>query len=270
MRVVCAGDCGVDRYVDLDVDRPGGKTLNTAVTARRIFDPDDRVEVVTVLGRDPESGLVTEALARFGLSGSIRRGPGRTSVQYIDRAPSGEKIFLRYDQGVLAGHRIDADARRRIAACDLLVTPLYAEIHDFFDSVIEAPSAGLRAVDFSDLDDFGRGVDVVERYGDRFDIGFFGLQVADRALTAALEQLARRRGKLFVVTFGPDGSLAVGGDRRRAQPALAVDQIVDTTGAGDVFAAGFLQEYCTSRDVPASLATGARVAAESIQRVGAF
>ncbi len=178
MKVVCAGDCGVDRYVDLDVDRPAGKTLNTAVTARRIFDPDDRVEVVTVLGRDPESGLVTEALARFSLSGSIRRGPGRTSVQYIDRAPSGEKIFLRYD--------------------------------------------------------------------------------------------ARRRGKLFVVTFGPDGSLAVGGDRRRAQPALAVDQIVDTTGAGDVFAAGFLQEYCTSRDVPASLAAGARIAAESIQRVGAF
>ena len=270
MKVVCAGDCGVDRYVDLGVDRPGGKTLNTAVTVRRLFDPDDRVEVVTVLGTDTEAALVSEALARHGLSGSVSRRPGRTSIQYIDRAPSGEKIFLRYDQGVLAGHGIDADARTYIAACDLLVTPLYAEIHDFFDSVIAAPSAGLRAVDFSDLADFERGVDVVERYGDRFDIGFFGLQVADRALTAALEQLARRRGKLFVVTLGPGGSLAVGGARRCAQPALAVDQIVDTTGAGDVFAAGFLQEYCTSRDLPASLAAGARVAAESIQRVGAF
>ena len=172
MKVVCAGDCGVDRYVDLGVDRPGGKTLNTAVTARRLFDPDGRVEVVTVLGTDTEAALVSEALARHGLSGSVSRRPGRTSIQYIDRAPSSEKIFLRYDQGVLAGHRIDADARTRIAACDLLVTPLYAEIHDFFDSVIAAPSAGLRAVDFSDLADFERGVDVVERYGDRFDIAY--------------------------------------------------------------------------------------------------
>ena len=114
----------------------------------------ERRRLVVALGGEPRE--------RLGLSGSIRRGPGRTSVQYIDRAPSGEKIFLRYDQGVLAGHRIDAEARRRIAACDLLVTSLYAEIHDFFDSVIEAPSAGLRAADFSDPADFGRGVDVVE------------------------------------------------------------------------------------------------------------
>ena len=270
MRVVCAGDCGVDRYVDLGVDRPGGKTLNTAVTARRVFGAEDRVEVVTVLGTDTESDLVREALVRHGLTGSVARRSGPTSIQYIDHAPTGEKIFLRYDQGVLAGHRIDAEARARIAACDLLVAPLYAEIQDFFESVIEAPSVGLRAVDFSDLEDFEPGLDAVEGHIDRFDIGFFGLRAADGALIDALAHLAHRRRRLFVVTLGPDGSLAVGGAARCVQPADAVTKVIDTTGAGDVFAAGFLAEYCATRDVPASLAAGARVAAESIQRLGAF
>jgi sugar/nucleoside kinase (ribokinase family) len=45
---------------------------------------------------------------------------------------------------------------------------------------------------------------------------------------------------------------------------------VDTTGAGDTFAAGFLREYWASRDVARSLARGAEEAAIAVQRVGAF
>jgi len=80
--------------------------------------------------------------------------------------------------------------------------------------------------------------------------------------------LARLRRKLFIVTLGADGSLAVGGaDRIRCQ-AVPVPAVVDTTGAGDVFSAGFLREHCRSRDVAAGLQAGSRVAAESIQRIG--
>ena len=50
---------------------------------------------------------------------------------------------------------------------------------------------------------------------------------------------------------------------------MAVDEVVDTTGAGDAFAAGFLSQYCYGKDVSASLKNGASLAAGVIQRIGA-
>ena len=66
MNIVCAGDCGVDRYVDLGVDRPGGKTLNTAVTARRLFDPADRIAVVTAASLAAGAHAAAESIRRIG------------------------------------------------------------------------------------------------------------------------------------------------------------------------------------------------------------
>jgi sugar/nucleoside kinase (ribokinase family) len=46
--------------------------------------------------------------------------------------------------------------------------------------------------------------------------------------------------------------------------------VVDTTGAGDTFAAAFLSEYVRSKNVARSLNRGAEEAAATVQRVGAF
>jgi sugar/nucleoside kinase (ribokinase family) len=113
-------------------------------------------------------------------------------------------------------------------------------------------------------------VSIVERYREGFHIGFFGLSASDGALIDALEKRARHQRQLFVVTLGEDGSLVLGGAKCVSCPAVAVAQVMDTTGAGDTFAAGFLREYAVSRDPARSLARGAEEAAVSVQRVGAF
>lgn len=270
MRVTGVGDCGVDRYLNLNRDRPGGITLNFAVNAKRIFPPTDTVGVITALGTDPESRLVRRAIERFDLEACLTEIEGATSIQYIDREPSGEKIFVRYEQGVLGDYRVGPREREVIARSDVLMAVVYSQIEGFFDSVMESPSPGLRAVDFSDLAGVSGGVGLVERYIDRFHVGFFGLTADDGHLIDHLERVARRSGRLFVVTLGAEGSLALGGEERITCPAVPVQQVVDTTGAGDTFAAGFLSEYCTSRRGRESLQRGAEKAAESIQQVGAF
>jgi len=270
VRITGVGDCGVDRYLDLRTDRPGGITLNFAVNAKRLFPAGDTVGVVTALGTDPEAALVRHALGATGLEACITTIGGATSLQCIDRQPSGEKIFVRYEEGVLRDYRVGPREREVIARSDVLMAVVYAQIEGFFDSVMESLSPGLRAVDFGDLVDVTGGSGLVERYLERFDVGFFGLTAADVDLVDRLERLAREGRRLFVVTLGAAGSLALGGERRIACPALQVPKVVDTTGAGDAFAAGFLSEYARARRVSESLARGAAAAADAVQRLGAF
>ena len=80
---------------------------------------------------------------------------------------------------------------------------------------------------------------------------------------------AARRVPLLVVTRGEQGAVAVRGDSRTDVPAEPVERIVDTTGAGDLFAAGFLVGLAQERSIADSLRMGAIAAAEVISHYGA-
>ena len=73
----------------------------------------------------------------------------------------------------------------------------------------------------------------------------------------------------LVVTRGAAGALAVRGGERVDVPAEPVREVVDTTGAGDLFAAGFLYGEATDKSLAQSLRLGAICAAEIIQHYGA-
>ncbi|MEA3082187.1 MAG: hypothetical protein QOD54_1855 [Sphingomonadales bacterium] len=73
----------------------------------------------------------------------------------------------------------------------------------------------------------------------------------------------------LVVTRGAAGALAVRGSERADVPAEPIDELVDTTGAGDLFAAGFLYGEATGKTLGQSLRLGAICAAEIIQHYGA-
>ena len=72
-----------------------------------------------------------------------------------------------------------------------------------------------------------------------------------------------------VVTSGPEGAVAIENGERIAIPAAPVNEVVDTTGAGDLFAAGFLTARCKGVTLERCLWTGAIAAAEIIQHYGA-
>jgi sugar/nucleoside kinase (ribokinase family) len=74
---------------------------------------------------------------------------------------------------------------------------------------------------------------------------------------------------LLVVTRSGKGAVAVEGGERVDVPAEPVAEIVDTTGAGDLFAAGFLTGRAQGRSNPVNLRMGAIAAAEVISHYGA-
>jgi sugar/nucleoside kinase (ribokinase family) len=80
---------------------------------------------------------------------------------------------------------------------------------------------------------------------------------------------ASARVPLLVVTRGEHGAVAVRGSERAQVAAERVERIVDTTGAGDLFAAGFLTGHSQGRSLEDSLRMGAIAAAEVISHYGA-
>ena len=72
-----------------------------------------------------------------------------------------------------------------------------------------------------------------------------------------------------VVTRSEKGCLVVGADGTEAVPAFPVERVVDTTGAGDLFAAGFLAGLARGADDRTCGRLGALAAAEVIQHLGA-
>jgi sugar/nucleoside kinase (ribokinase family) len=74
---------------------------------------------------------------------------------------------------------------------------------------------------------------------------------------------------VLVVTRSEKGAMALVGEERVEVPAEPISRVVDTTGAGDLFAAGFLHGQAKGLGIEASLKLGAICAAEIIQHYGA-
>ena len=87
-------------------------------------------------------------------------------------------------------------------------------------------------------------------------------------LSDCVAELSAKIGTL-VITRGAAGSLAVEKDGMIEIDAARVARVVDTTGAGDLFAAGFLSVRCRGGDLRRCLEAGALCAAEVISHFGA-
>jgi len=74
--------------------------------------------------------------------------------------------------------------------------------------------------------------------------------------------------KKIAMTTGAEGAYYFHGKSVAHQPAQKITHVIDTTGAGDNFAAGFLDQYLLNKTIEEALAQGNARAAEVIQQLG--
>ena len=79
----------------------------------------------------------------------------------------------------------------------------------------------------------------------------------------------KQLGKLIVVTRGKKGSIAINKDEVVECDIQKNIKIVDLTGAGDLFAAGFLHGYVNKSSIHESLQKGTEMSSKIIQKIGA-
>ena len=152
-----------------------------------------------------------------------------------------------------------------------------AEPRAAMEAAIDAARAAGTKVAFTLSDSFciSRHRDVFVRLIDegKIDILFANAaeitELAGEAEFEAAVAAVAPRVPVLVVTRGADGATAVAGDERAEVAAEPIARLVDTTGAGDLFAAGFLVGQARGLGLAVSLKLGAIAAAEVIQHYGA-
>ena len=150
----------------------------------------------------------------------------------------------------------------------------------------EAKNAVLKAFDAAHA--AGRLVSItlsdsfcVDRYRDEFralirdkvDI-LFGNEAEIKSLyqVDSFDQEAeavRKEAKIAALTRSEKGSVVIKGSETHAVPAAPVSKIVDTTGAGDLYASGFLHGFTHGKPLAECARLGGIAAAEIISHVGA-
>lgn len=219
---------------------PGGKGANQAVAAARAGGD------VTFLAR-----VGDDLFGRQALEGFRQDGIDVGHVICDDKSPSGVALIFVDDEGensigVASGANgelsiADIDvAKPVIASADIVLMQLETPLETIHHAATVASAAGvpviLNPAPAQPLsDDLLRCIAILTPNESEAEL-LTGIQVSDvSSAMKAAESLLAKGVKTVIITLGAKGAVVVGSQFRRHVPAFSVAEIVDTTGAGDVF-----------------------------------
>lgn len=228
-----------------------------------------RAKYVGVTGTDENGRRLRSTMAGYQVDMTdavIRDVPNQFAVIIVDES-TGERIVLwdRDERLQLRPREVPAEA---IAAARLV------HIDDVDQgAAIEAAKLG-RAANVPVTSDIDRLTDRTEELVAAVSIPIFAEHVplalsGKKDPESALREMRRRHDGLLCVTLGPQGALALDGDRAIHVPAFRINA-VDTTGAGDVFRGGFIYGLIQRWPTEQVLRFANAAAAVSCTRLGAL
>lgn len=260
LRFAAVGDNCIDRFrPPVSKSLVGGNAVNVAVQLARLGQMSFYFGAV---GPD-EAGRWTRALLlQNGVDVTrLKERPGITAYTEIDVLASGERVFVQEDFGVCAGYRPDE------ADIDVLKTMDHVHIGWMDDG--GALRRTLAAAGVSISQDVSVNADPANLGTGGLAIAFASAGNENGAADAQLGRLLGDGVPLAVVTAGNKGSFASDG-MDRFEAGIRPVEVVDTTGAGDSFIAGFLVARIAGKPLPDCLAAGREQAALTCTHVGGF
>lgn len=244
---------------------PGGQVASTVVACQHW---GMRTRYVGKLGDDTAATLHREAFARAGVETQIITVSGGASPQSLILVDGGGErtVLCRRDERlILQPSDLDRDWIVNARA-------LHVDGHDTAAATLAAGwarEAGIPVI--ADLDEIYPGVEELIENIDYLIVSrdFPCRLMAESDLEKALQQMQRRYGcVLTAATLGEEGVLAWDGAHFHRTPAYAV-RVVDTTGAGDIFHAGFIHGLLQGWPLDRQLDFACAAAALNCTAVGA-
>ena len=290
MRIACIGECMVElsELPGGTLTRGyGGDTLNTAVYLARL---GAEVDYCTVLGDDPFSDEMLAGWQAEGVGTSlVLRLPGRLPGLYLIRRDArGERSFF-YWRGEAPARQLlelpgsDAIAKALAACGQLYLSGITLSLYSaagrerLFATLQQARARGVRVAFDTNFRprgwpdrDLARAV-----YGRAFaeaDLVLASTEDLELLFDTARppELLARAADREIVLKLAEPACKVLVAGRELLVPAQPVADVVDTTAAGDSFAAGYLAARLAGADPEAAARAGHRLAGAVIRHQGAL
>ena len=259
-RLAAVGDNCIDRFqAPVGETYVGGNAINVAVQLALLGHQSFYFGAV---GRDRDGAQVRQLLEQNGVRlDGLKERDVNTAYTDIGITPDGDRVFLYEDFGACAGYRPDAE--------DLALLKTMDHVHIGWLDDGGALRRALAAEGVSVSQD-------VSVNAAPADLGVEGLNIAfgsggdgDQDAERLADGFLSRGAKLAVVTRGALGSLAIDGTELVSTGSRPVD-VVDTTGAGDSFIAGFILAHLQGRPLIERLEAGRDLAARTCTHVGGF
>jgi 2-dehydro-3-deoxygluconokinase len=267
-----------------------GDTLNTAWYARACFSAQWSVDYCTALGDDVMSGEMIAFFQEAGIGTTwVRRIRGKSPGLYMISLRDGERSFSYWRESS-AARQLAADPdflRQAIESADVVyfsgITLAILSRDDADTLLAEArrakASGKLVAFDpnirprlWSGYDEMhatiSEGARAASLVLPSFDdeAAHFG----DGSIEATIERYRALGVRDIVVKNGADGATLDFDGAASFVPAEKVEQVVDTTSAGDSFNGAFLARYLETKDANAAARFAAKVAARVVSEHGAL
>lgn len=253
-----------DVFYGTDIIRPGGEALNFAAHASR-FDEMD-VTLLGILGKDKYAEAIMNAVSELKINKQYirfdERYPTANNMTYLTE--KGDRYYKEdswngriLDNIVLNETEIDL-----ISRADVVFIHFWASC---FDQLIELKKKyGFKlAADF----DIYRDFDHMESLAPYID--FFMISGSEELLPKFCE-MSERFDCLFNITLAERGSVTYYKGQCFRTEAVKTSEIVDTTGCGDSYHAGFVCSYILDKDILKAMTVGSRKAAETLLHYGGF
>ncbi|HZH10339.1 MAG TPA: PfkB family carbohydrate kinase [Microvirga sp.] len=254
------GDNCIDRFMPpIGLSLIGGNAVNVAVQLSRL---DLQTAYFGAVGSDNDGRRMLACFKENGLCiDHVQVLPGRTAYTNIEVDEAGERTLAFEEFGVCRGYRPNAH--------DLQVLMRLRHVHiGWLDDEGDLRRT-LKAAGVSVSQDVSINAEPQHLGVDGIDIAFASAGEDLAKAKHMVDSLLAQGARLAVVTCGARGSIASDGIRIRTAGIRPVE-VIDTTGAGDSFIAGFISGYSTGRDLQTCLEMGRDVAAETCKHVGGF
>lgn len=259
-RLAAVGDNCIDRFqAPVGETYVGGNAINVAVQWALL---GHRSFYFGAIGRDRDGAQVRQRLEQNGVRlDGLKERDVNTAYTDIGITQDGDRVFLYEDFGACAGYHPDAD--------DLALLKTMDHVHIGWLDDGGALRRALAAAGVSVSQDVSVNAAPANLGVDGLNIAFGSGGEGNKDAETLAGDLLARGAKLAVVTRGARGSFASDGNERASTGSHPVD-VVDTTGAGDSFIAGFVLTHLEGRPLIERLEAGRDLAARTCTHVGGF